>query len=67
MEIVVQGFKVFYNIPNIIRGTIEGTHYLFSDKGYPLLSQRLMMQHRKGEHNILESLYKRGIKEGGQL
>ncbi len=57
MEIVIQGFKVFCNIPNIIHGTIDGTHYILGDKVYPLLFQWLMMQHRKGEQKILESLY----------
>jgi hypothetical protein len=37
MEIVVQGFKVFCNIPNRIHGTIDGTNYLLGDKGYPFV------------------------------
>jgi hypothetical protein len=67
MEIVIQGSKVFCNIPNIIHGTIDGTHYLLRDKGYPLLSQWLMMHHRKGEHNFSESLYNKMHKRGRSI
>lgn len=68
MEIVVQSFKVFCNIPNITHGTIDGTQYLLGDNWYNViqLSQWLMMQHRKGEHKMLESYcITRGIKKGG--
>lgn len=53
-----------FTISHIIHGTIDGTHYLLGDKGYPLLTQWLMMQHRKGKHKILESLYNKRHKRG---